>query len=106
MARGPYVVSQDAVTLVGDSVSFDWYGMQAVMYDVYGYLLNEDTGATINLLNQTSNTSSTSTEQEGLELPDGFLTATVNIVRLHLYLLRVRSTAQVVCIPMVYGLKY
>ena len=68
MARGPYVVSQDAVTLeVGDSVSFDWYGMAGGdAYDVYGYLLNEDTGATINLLNQTSNTSSTSTEQEGL----------------------------------------
>ena len=30
------------------------------------YLLNEDTGATINLLNQTSTTSNTSTEQEGL----------------------------------------
>jgi flagellin-like hook-associated protein FlgL len=68
VARGPYVVSQDAITLeVGDSVSFDWYGMAGGdAYDVYGYLLNEDTGATINLLNQTSTTSSTSTEQEGL----------------------------------------
>ena len=62
------MVSQDAVALeVGDSVSFDWYGMAGGdAYDVYGYLLNEDTGATINLLNQTSTTSSTSTEQEGL----------------------------------------
>jgi len=82
IARGPYVVSQDAVELeVGDSVSFDWYGMSGGdAYDVYGYLLNEDTGATINLLNQTSSTSQTSTEQEGLGVA-GWISAsnTVNV---------------------------
>ena len=82
VARGPYVISQDAVTLeVGDSVSFDWYGLSGGdAYDVYGYLLNEDTGATINLLNQTSTTSYTSTEQEGLG-SSGWISAsnTVNV---------------------------
>ena len=60
IARGPYVVSQDAVALaVGDSVSFEWFGLSGGdAYDVYGYLLNEDTGATITLLNDTSPTSS------------------------------------------------
>lgn len=63
IARGPYVVSQDAVALeVGDSVSFEWFGLSGGdAYDVYGYLLNEDTGATITLLNDTSPTSSGST---------------------------------------------
>ncbi|MCH1515778.1 MAG: hypothetical protein L7U52_03610, partial [Alphaproteobacteria bacterium] len=60
IARGPYVVSQEAVALeVGDSVSFEWFGLSGGdAYDVYGYLLNEDTGATITLLNDTSPTSS------------------------------------------------
>ena len=60
IARGPYVASQDAVSLeVGDSVSFEWFGLAGGdAYDVYGYLLNEDTGATITLLNDTSPTSS------------------------------------------------
>lgn len=63
IARGPYVVSQDSVALeVGDSVSFEWFGLAGGdAYDVYGYLLNENTGDTINLLNDTSPTSSGST---------------------------------------------
>ena len=96
VARGPYVISQDAVTLeVGDSVSFDWYGLSGGdAYDVYGYLLNEDTGATINLLNQTSTTSYTSTEQEGLG-SSGWISAsnTINVAGIiNLSLLPVRLT--------------
>ncbi|MCH1515876.1 MAG: hypothetical protein L7U52_04110, partial [Alphaproteobacteria bacterium] len=51
--HGPYVVSQDSVDLeVGDSVSFEWYGMNGGdAYDIYGYLLEEDTGQTITLVN-------------------------------------------------------
>lgn len=55
VVHGPYVVSDSTVTLSnGDSVSFDWKaegGSDA--YDIYAYLLNVDTGATIQLLNQT-----------------------------------------------------
>lgn len=52
--HGPFVVSQSSVSLeVGDSVSFEWYGMSGGdAYDIYGYLLNEDTGETIELVNE------------------------------------------------------
>ena len=53
--RGPYIVSNNPVYLQsGDSVSFWWSALGASdAYDVYGYLLNTSTGATIQLLNAT-----------------------------------------------------
>ncbi|NVK00278.1 MAG: filamentous hemagglutinin N-terminal domain-containing protein, partial [Oceanospirillaceae bacterium] len=58
--RGPYLISDASVTLgVGDSVSFDWkaeYAQDA--YDAYGYLLNTLDGTTINLLDSTGTTTS------------------------------------------------
>ena len=53
--RGPYIVSNNPVYLqAGDSVSFWWSALGASdAYDVYGYLLNTGTGATIQLLNST-----------------------------------------------------
>ena len=81
VARGPYVVSQEAVALeVGDSVSFEWFGLSGGdAYDVYGYLLNEDTGDSIVLLNETGTSSGSSTQQLGMGV-DGWTTAsnTVN----------------------------
>lgn len=57
VAHGPYLVSNDPVQLnAGDTVSFDWKAMQVVGgddYDVYAYLLNVNTGATVELLNDT-----------------------------------------------------
>ena len=61
--RGPYIVSQSTVSLTaGDSVSFQWKaeaGSDA--FDVYGYLLNVNTGATLQLLNQTGATATAQT---------------------------------------------
>lgn len=53
--RGPYIMSNSPVYLaVNDSVSFYWSALGASdAYDVYGYLLNTTTGATIELLNST-----------------------------------------------------
>lgn len=53
--RGPYIISNSPVYLAnGDSVSFYWSALGASdAYDVYGYLLNTSTGATIELLNST-----------------------------------------------------
>ena len=53
--RGPYIVSNSPVYLqTGDSVSFWWSALGASdAYDVYGYLLNTATGATIKLLDAT-----------------------------------------------------
>lgn len=53
--RGPYIVSNSPVYLKsGDSVSFWWSALGGGdAYDVYGYLLNTATGATIELLNAT-----------------------------------------------------
>ena len=50
--HGPYVISDNAVNLaVGDSVQFDWLATGAGDdYDVFGYLLDKNTGQTINLL--------------------------------------------------------
>ncbi|RXJ84604.1 DUF4347 domain-containing protein [Arcobacter cloacae] len=55
IVHGPYVVSDSTVTLSsGDSVSFDWKAQGGSdAYDIYAYLLNVDTGSTIQLLNQT-----------------------------------------------------
>lgn len=80
VARGPYVVSQAAVSLeVGDSVSFEWFGLSGGdAYDVYGYLLDEDTGATIQLLNETGTQTSRSTEQLGMG-DNGWISAAANV---------------------------
>lgn len=53
--RGPYIVSNSPVYLqANDQVSFWWSALGASdAYDVYGYLLNTSTGATIQLLNAT-----------------------------------------------------
>ena len=55
VVHGPYVVSKEPVYVTqGSNMSFEWRakgGSDA--YDVYAYALNTDTGATINLLNQT-----------------------------------------------------
>lgn len=53
--RGPYIVSNSPVYLqANDRVSFWWSALGASdAYDVYGYLLNTSTGATIQLLNAT-----------------------------------------------------
>lgn len=58
--RGPYIVSNSPVYLQnGDSVSFWWSALGASdAYDVYGYLLNMSTGATIQLLNATGSNGS------------------------------------------------
>ena len=50
--HGPYVISDNAVTLAaGDSVSFDWEANYVDDdYDVYGYLLDKNTGQVVELL--------------------------------------------------------
>jgi flagellar hook-associated protein FlgK len=62
--HGPYVVSESAVSIqAGGSVSFDWKAQGGSdNFDVYAYLLNEDTGQTIELLNQTGGTTAWATE--------------------------------------------
>lgn len=55
--HGPYVISDNAVSLqAGDSVQFDWLATGAGDdYDVYGYLLDKNTGQIIELLDQNGN---------------------------------------------------
>jgi flagellin-like hook-associated protein FlgL len=55
VTHGPYVISDNAVTLsAGDSVTFNWRAANGGdAYDVYAYLLNTATGATIELLDET-----------------------------------------------------
>ena len=56
------LLGQRAITLPGDSVSFDWQatgGSDA--YDVIGYLVDETTGEVQELLNETGATTSAST---------------------------------------------
>lgn len=55
VAHGPAIVSNTPATIrAGDTVSFDWRAVNGVdKYDVYAYLLNTDTGATVELLNDT-----------------------------------------------------
>ena len=50
--HGPYVISDNAVSLeVGDSVQFNWKATGAGDdYDVFGYLLDKNTGQTVMLL--------------------------------------------------------
>lgn len=60
IARGPYVVSDYAITTaIGDKVVFHWkaeYGSDD--YDVFAYLINETTGQTILLLDDNGYTTS------------------------------------------------
>lgn len=58
--HGPYVISDNAVTLAaGDSVSFDWEANYVTDdYDVFGYLLDKNTGQVIQLLDSTGTTGS------------------------------------------------
>ncbi len=57
VVHGPYIVSDSAVAIKkGESVSFDWRAVGGGdAYDVYAYLLNTKTGATIKLLDETGN---------------------------------------------------
>jgi len=80
VVRGPYVISQDSVALeTGDEVSFKWFGLDGGdAYDVYGYLLNEDDGTTVELLNETATQSYQSTQTMGLG-DSGWITSSVNV---------------------------
>lgn len=53
--HGPYIISKAAVELEsGDQVSFDYFAQAGGdHYDAYGYLLDVDTGNTVELLNRT-----------------------------------------------------
>jgi len=53
--RGPALVSQESLSMkVGDTMSFDWRAQGGSdAYDVYAYLLNVDTGETVEILNDT-----------------------------------------------------
>ena len=55
LAHGPALVSDDPVNLkAGDTVSFDWKAHNGVDdYDVFAYLLDVNTGNTVELLNDT-----------------------------------------------------
>lgn len=56
--RGPALVSREEITLKsGDTVSFDWKAASDGRADAFAYLLNNQTGATIELLNQTAQSS-------------------------------------------------
>ncbi|MBM3363682.1 MAG: hypothetical protein FJY42_13695 [Betaproteobacteria bacterium] len=54
IVHGPYIISNSAAELdAGATVSFEWKAQGgADAYDVYAYLLNVDTGATVKLLDQ------------------------------------------------------
>jgi flagellin-like hook-associated protein FlgL len=62
--RGPALVSQESLAMkVGDAVSFDWLAQGgADDYDVYAYLLNVDTGETVEILNDTGTTTNWQSE--------------------------------------------
>jgi len=63
ITHGPYAVSSDPVALeVNDEVSFYWKaaGSQDA-YDIYAYLVNINSGATIELLNESGEDASAST---------------------------------------------
>jgi len=55
VVHGPYLISQNPISITaGASVSFEWRAVAGSdAYDIFAYLLNTDTGATIPLLNQT-----------------------------------------------------
>jgi|TARA_B100001059_G_scaffold65408_2_gene61668 flagellin-like hook-associated protein FlgL len=62
--RGPALISQDQLPMkAGDTMSFDWRAQGGDdAYDVYAYLLNVDTGATVEILNDTGATTNWSSE--------------------------------------------
>lgn len=72
--RGPALISQDQLTMkVGDTMSFDWRAQGGDdAYDVYAYLLNVDTGATLEILNETGATpgATTSWQSESATITD------------------------------------
>jgi len=61
--HGPYVVTNSAVNLEsGDTVKFWWKAQGGGdAYDIYAYLLNIDTGATLELVNATGSSASATT---------------------------------------------
>jgi flagellin-like hook-associated protein FlgL len=61
--RGPALVSQESLNMkVGDTMSFDWRAQGGGdAYDVYAYLLNLDTGETVEILNDTGATAGATT---------------------------------------------
>jgi flagellar hook protein FlgE len=63
VTRGPALVSDSQVSVnAGDTISFDWKAQGGSdAYDVYGYLLNTSTGATVELLNETAASGNAST---------------------------------------------
>jgi len=72
--HGPYVVSKEPVRFnAGDSVTFDWKAQGGSDdFDVYAYLLNEDTGQTIELLNKTGKTTDWATVQKTVDTPGNY----------------------------------
>ena len=61
--RGPALVSKESLRMkVGDTMSFDWRAQGGGdAYDVYAYLLNVDTGETVEILNDTGATAGATT---------------------------------------------
>jgi len=72
--RGPALISQDQLSMkVGDTMSFDWRAQGGGdAYDVYAYLLNVDTGATVEILNDTGATpgATTAWQSESVTIAD------------------------------------
>ena len=73
VVHGPYLVSNEPTYIEsGRTVSFDWRAQGGDdAYDVYAYLLNTETGATIELLNETgSGTTDSGWETQTLEISE------------------------------------
>jgi flagellin-like hook-associated protein FlgL len=72
--RGPALISQDQLPMkTGDTMSFDWRAQGGGdAYDVYAYLLNVDTGATVEILNDTGATAGATTNwsSESATIPE------------------------------------
>ena len=64
IVHGPYVISQTAKQInAGDKVEFDWKSAGTDdAASIYAYLLNVDTGATIELINFTQSTDGVTTD--------------------------------------------
>src|SRR5690606_32922870 len=64
--RGPYVVSNSTIALAkGETVSLDWQGIAGGDWaDVFGYLLNVDTGEAQVILNTSTPSTGTWTTTE------------------------------------------
>ena len=60
VVRGPYIVSDDTTFIPsGSELTFEWQAKGgADAYDVFAYLINEDNGDTVLLLNESGSTSS------------------------------------------------